>query len=181
VFWASGSTGSQFIKHLAPSVTVTAFVRLIYNRDRLKGRDIQFVTGDELNVSDVARVFEAGPFDTVFVALQTRLGQPYPYRGVEQNIMTYAKANGMKQIILIGQVGASATPINQANYSDINFKLLGPALQKMSEVERIIVDSGVPHTIIRVGAIIVERGKPPQPETGQGRLIDDMKKMGAIA
>ena len=35
--------------------------------------------------------------------------------------------------------------------------------------------------LLRVGAIIVERGKPPQPETGQGRLIDDMKKMGAIA
>jgi len=181
VFGASGSSGSEFIKHLPATTPVTAFVRPTSNRDRLSGREVTFVTGDVLNVADVAKAFDGRSFNTVFVALQSRRGEPNPYVGAARNITTYAKANGVKQIIWIGQVGSSATTVNQADYPDINFKLFGETLEFMSAAERIIVESGMPYTIIRVGAIIVERGKPPQPETGQGRLVDDVKQMGAIA
>jgi len=181
VFGASGSSGSEFIKHLPSSMKVTAFVRPTSNRDRLAGRAVNFVTGDVLNEADVARAFEAGPFDVVFVALQSRPNQPNPYVGAARHISVQAKKNGVKQIIWIGQVGASAAPIDQADYPDINFKLFGPALKEMSAAEKILIDSGVPTTIIRVGAIIVERGKPVHPETGKGVLITDLKRMGPIA
>lgn len=181
VFGASGSSGSEFIKHLPSSVKVTAFVRPTSNRDRLAGREMNFVTGDVLNEADVEKAFEGGAFDVVFVALQSRPGQPNPYVGAARHISASAKKHGVKQIIWIGQVGASAAPINQADYPDINFKLFGSSLKEMSAAEKILIDSGVPATIIRVGAVIVERGKPVHPETGKGYLITDLKRMGPIA
>jgi uncharacterized protein YbjT (DUF2867 family) len=181
VFGASGSSGSEFIKHLPKDVRITAFVRPTSNRDRLAGREVNFVIGDVLNEADVEKAFSSGPFDTVFVALQSRPNQPNPYVGAARHITVSAKKHGVKQVIWIGQVGASAAPINQADYPDINFKQFGPALKEMSAAEKTLIDSGVPYTVIRVGAVIVERGKPVHPETGKGTLITDLKRMGPIA
>ncbi|MBM3512593.1 MAG: NAD-dependent epimerase/dehydratase family protein [Alphaproteobacteria bacterium] len=181
VFGASGSSGSEFIKHLPKGTRVTAFVRPTSNRDKLAGLDVAFVTGDALNEADVAAACRAGPFATVFAAFQSRPGEPSPYAGTARNIVKAAKAAGVAQLIWIGQVGAAATPVDPAMYPDINFKLFGPALNEMSAAEKAVVEGSVPYTVIRVGAVIVERGKPPQPETGQGRLINDLTKMGPIA
>jgi uncharacterized protein YbjT (DUF2867 family) len=181
VFGASGSTGSEFIKHLPPGTQVAAFVRPTSKRDRLAGLDVTYITGDALSEADVAAAFASDAFTTVFAALQSRPGEPSPYAGAARNIAKHAKAAGVAQVIWIGQVGAAATPVDPAMYPDINFKLFGDALKEMSAAEKAVVESGVPYTVIRVGAVIVERGRPPQPETGQGRLIEDLTKMGPIA
>ncbi|MDX2143967.1 MAG: NAD(P)H-binding protein [Rhodospirillaceae bacterium] len=181
VFGASGSSGSEFIKHLPPGTKVTAFVRPTSKRDKLAGLDVSFVRGNVLNEADVAAAFASGAFKTVFAALQGRPGEPSPYAGAARNIAKAAKASGVAQLIWIGQVGSAPTPVDQSLFPDINFKLFADTLKDMSAAEKSIVDSGVPHTIIRVGAVIVERGRPPQPETGQGRLIEDLTKMGPIA
>lgn len=181
VFGATGKTGSAFIRALPADVAVTAFVRPTSNRDALNGRNVTFVEGNALTADDVDRAFASGSFSTVFAALQSRPNEPSPYAGSGRNIAAAAKRAGVKQIIWIGQVGASYEPVNPADYPDINFAVFGKAMESMGQAERAIVDSGVPYTFIRVGAVISERGKPPHPPTGQGRLMTDVKKMGPIA
>lgn len=181
VFGATGKTGREFIKNLPADVPVTAFVRPTSDRSVLEGRKVSFVTGNALDATDVDRAFEAGSFDTVFAAFQSRPNEPSPYSGSARNIAAAAKRRGVKQIIWIGQVGGSFAPINKDDYPDINFTAFGRAMEDMGFAERAVVDSGVPYTIIRVGAVIMERGKPPHPPTGQGYLITDIKRMGPIA
>ncbi|MSO97300.1 MAG: NAD(P)-dependent oxidoreductase [Rhodospirillaceae bacterium] len=180
VFGASGGSGSEFIKHLPKDAEVTAFVRPTSKRERLAGLDVDYVTGNVLNEGDVAQAFKSGPFRTVFIGLQNRSNEPSPYVGAMLNITKYAKASGVEQILWIGQVGASAVPIEKADYPDINFELFDDTLKEIGEAEKILVESGVPYTVIRVGALMVERDRAPIAETGRGYLVDNLKIMGPI-
>jgi uncharacterized protein YbjT (DUF2867 family) len=181
VFGATGGSGSEFIKHLPAGTPITAFVRPASKRDKLAGLNVTYFTGNALDEAEVAAAFKAGSVETVFVALQTRPGEPSPYRGAARNVAAQAKRAGVKQLIWIGQVGAAATPVDRDMYPDINFELFAETLADMSAAEKTVIESGVPYTVIRVGALMVERGRPPQPETGQGRLIEDLSRMGPIA
>ncbi len=181
VVGGTGSTGSEFAKRrVAFGDNVTVFARPTSQRDKLAGLHVDFATGDVLNEADIAATLKAKKYDIVFIGLQTRRDQPNPYVGAMTHITKYAKQTGVKQIVWIGQVGASAVPINKADYPDINFELFAPTLKEMSAAEKILVEGGVPYTVIRVGALIVERGKPAHPPTGQGRLVADTKAMGPI-
>ena len=181
VVGGTGSTGSEFAKRrVARGDSVTVFARPTSKRDKLAGLSVDFASGDVLNEADIAKAIQAKRYDTIFIGLQTRRDQPNPYVGAMRHITKYAKQTGVKQILWIGQVGASAAPIAKADYPDINFELFAPTLKEMSEAEKVLIEGGVPYTVVRVGALIVERGKPQHPPTGQGRLVEDLKAMGPI-
>jgi nucleoside-diphosphate-sugar epimerase len=183
IFGGTGNTGSQVAKRLvSQGDQVTVFVRPTSNKAKLDGLSVAYVEGDVLDEASVqAAVMRVKP-DTIVSTLQDRPKQASPHGAAENTIVTWAKAAGVKQLIYISSVGADVrTSADRARYPDINWDLFAPTLELKGEAERFLIASGVPYTIIRTGAIISQRGKPPHPGTGKGALTEDQSVMGAIA
>jgi nucleoside-diphosphate-sugar epimerase len=94
------------------------------------------------------------------------------------NIAAWTKKTGVKQVVTMSStgVGHSAKDMPQ-----INWDAFGDLMKRQEESERILKASGVDYTIIRIGAIISERGKPPHPATGKSYLTEDLSKYAAVA
>lgn len=181
VFGATGQTGSSFIAALPPNAgTVTAFIRPTSKRDRLDGRRVAYAVGDVWDAPSVRDAIGQAKPRVIFVAVQGRPNQRSPYVGAAQHIVGPAKATGVKQLIWIGQAGSGPSGVVRG-YADINYALFEKELAEMSEAERILAESGLPLTVIRVGAIISDRLRGAHPPTGQGRLVADERTFGPIA
>ncbi|MCB2107866.1 MAG: SDR family oxidoreductase [Rhodobacteraceae bacterium] len=181
VIGATGQTGSNFIENLPADIgPVTAFVRPTSNRARLESRNVNFAVGDVQDFDSVRRaILDARP-KIVFVAVQSRRGEKSPYAAAAQSVVEPAREAGVSQIIWIGQAGSSKDGVVRT-FKDINYALFESALEEMSKAEKSLADSGLPLTIIRVGAIIVERGRGAHPPTGKGYLVEDQNAFGPIA
>jgi uncharacterized protein YbjT (DUF2867 family) len=179
IFGATGRSGSEIAKILVNrGETVTAFVRPSSNRSRLDGMPVRFVEGDVLNPDDVAAAFKGKRYRVVIETLQERRGEPSPYVPALKNLTPWAKATGVSQVVIMSATGADHAP---QDFPQINWAAFGETLKNQTEAEHILRDSGVGYTIIRIGAIISERGKPPHPPTGKSYLTEDLSKYAAVA
>ena len=183
VIGASGDAGSEFIKHLANDVgPITAFLRATSNLRLLGGRDLRFVVGDVQDPASVASAILATRPRVIFISMNARRGEPYPFVAAAQAVIGPARAVGVQQIIWIGQAGASKDGVVRG-FKDINYGLFEDILGGIGAGEKVLVDSGLPVTVIRVGAIIIEGAGlgGVHPETGNGYLVENEKVFGPIA
>lgn len=178
MFGATGKSGSEIaLRLIARGEKVTAFVRPSSNRARLAGAPISYVEGDATNAADVAAAFAGKRYRVVIETLQG-IAQPTLYSSTHANIAAWTKKTGVKQVVMMSSTGADHQP---ADFPEINWQVFGDLLKDQTEAERILRDSGVGYTIIRVGAIISQRGKPPHPPTGKSYLTEDLSKYAAVA
>ncbi len=183
VIGASGDAGSEFIKYLPSDLgPITAFLRPTSNLRLLGGRDLRFVVGDVQDARSVEAAILSTRPSVVFISMNARRGEPYPFVPAAQAVIGPAKAVGVRQIIWIGQAGASKDGVVRG-FPDINYPLFEDILGGIGAGEKVLLESGLPVTVIRVGAIIIEgagRGGV-HPATGKGYLVENERTFGPIA
>lgn len=183
VIGASGDAGSNFIRSLPADVgPITAFLRPTSNLRLLGGRDMRFAVGDVLDSASVERAIIAAKPSIIFVSVNGIGAKVSPYVPAAEAVVKSARAVGAKQIIWISQAGASKDGVVRG-LKDINYDAFEKILVAIGKGEKILADSGLPLTIIRVGAIIIEgpgRGGV-HPATGKGYLVEDQTVVGPIA
>lgn len=183
VIGATGRFGSRFVAQLPASAgEVTAFVRPTSNRTRLEGQNVTFAVGDVWDADTVAAAIWAARPRTIVISVQSRPGQrPMPYVGAAQHVVDAIKKFriDVEQIFWIGQSGSSPDGIIPGVRA-INYDLFTEELEELGKGEKILIDSGLPFTILRVGAIISDSVRGVHPPTGVGRLVEDQTTFGPI-
>jgi nucleoside-diphosphate-sugar epimerase len=178
VVGGAGHLGAEISKALvARGVAVTAMVRPTSDRSRLAGVPVAFVVGDATRPDDVLAAARSRPFRAIVDAIAGAPGEPAPYAAAQAAIIAAAKATGVEQIVLNSSAGAGDGS-NAADYPDVNVARFKAGLIEKGRAEAILRSSGVPYTIIRSGAILIERGEPPHPPTGKAYLVEDDKLVG---
>ena len=176
VIGATGRFGSRFIAQLPESAgPVTAFVRPTSNRARLDGQNVNYAVGDVWDADSVAAAMRSARPRVVVISVQSRPGQrPMPYVGAAQNVVKAARDLDIdvQQIFWIGQAGSSKDGVIPG-IPAINYDLFTEELEELGKGEKILIESGLPYTILRVGAIISDGVRGVHPPTGQGRLVED--------
>lgn len=176
VFGGTGKLGSEVVKDLVEAgETVTVLSRPTSDRSRLDRFDVNFIVGDMLVDADIERVFKSANFRAVVDASGQVMGGADSFYYESQKLITkWAKATGVKQIILHGATGAgdSARMFNFENVSDFQ----RTAIEAKSVAEDILVDSGVPYTIIRHLTLL----QMTYSESGAARLSDDTTTVGPV-
>ena len=177
ILGGTGHTGSYVAKRLvARGEKVTVLVRPTSDRSRLAGLTVTYVVGDAMDPASARAALEGKHFAVVFETLQFAPGDGRSWAKVYENFVPWAKRTGVKQFITMGggcgDREAKDCPLSPPLY----------ALTKdMTRAEHILRDSGVPYTIIRVGALLPN---PRQPKfdwaTGRSYLSTDLKKFGGV-
>lgn len=183
MFGGAGSTGSQVAKHLAArGDDIYVFVRPTSNKSKLEGLKVTYLVGDVLDEKSVEAAYKQAKPDVVISSLQDRPKEKIPHGEGDANLIKWAKASGVKQFLVVSSVAAAVvdgTDADRATLPDINFKDFREVIHGKAVGERALIDSGVPYTIVRIGALIVERGKPMHPGTGKAYLTEK-QVMGPI-
>lgn len=173
VLGGAGNLGAAIVRRLiARGFEVSVLVRPSTDRKRLDGLNVAYIVGD---AADMTAVFAGRKFDVVVDALAGRPGQTNPYATAARNVAAAAKAAGVKHIIFNSSAGAGG---KAEDYPDINFARFANGLRDKGDAERIYRETGVPTTIVRSGAILVERATGPHPPTGKAYLTEDVKIVG---
>ena len=115
-------------------------------------------------------------FGVVFETLQFAPGDTSSWAKVYENFVPWAKRTGVKQFIIFGggcgDREAKDCPLSPPLYA---------LTIAMTRAEHILRDSGVPYTILRVGALFPN---PRQPKfdwaTGRSYLSTDLSKFGGV-
>ena len=172
----TGRLGSEIVKGLTEAgETFVVLVRPTSNRERLDGLDLTYVVGDMLSDADMERVFREGSFRAVIDASAiARGGDANFYIDSQRIISRLAKQTGVKQIILHGAIGAGDS-------ADLYFMENVPEEQRQSMAsktvaETILIDSGVPYTIIRNMTLLPLETR----ESGNASLTRDRGVMGPV-
>lgn len=185
VFGGTGKLGSEIVKLLvAAGEDVTVFAREGSDRGALAGVDVDYVVGDLMDEASVAAAFDAKPFHAVIDASANRPGTGAgggPDRdsaGFYENIMrpmaTHAKRTGVRHFILHGSVLAGD---NIELFPQFAFLKGSSTLADKGRAEKLLVDSGVPYTIIRHGRVPAD---PQPPATGNAYLTGDQAVFGDV-
>lgn len=178
VVGGAGYLGAEISKALvARGFAVTVMVRPTSDRSRLAGVPVTFVVGDATKPDDVLAAARTRPFRAIVDAIAGAPGEPAPYAAAQAAIVAAAKATGVEQIVLNSSAGAGDGS-NAADYPNVNFARFKAGLIEKGRAEAILRSSHVPFTIIRSGAILIERGEPPHPPTGRAYLVEDEKVVG---
>jgi len=173
VLGGAGNLGAAIVRRLIErGFAVAVLVRPTTDRKRLNGLPVDYVVGD---AADMTAVFRGRTFDVVIDALAGRPGQTNPYATAASNVAAAAKAAGVKHIIYNSSAGAGG---KAEDYPDINFARFANGLRDKGNAERIYRETGVPTTVVRSGAILVERATGPHPPTGKAYLTEDAKVVG---
>ncbi|MDX2145537.1 MAG: NAD(P)H-binding protein [Rhodospirillaceae bacterium] len=194
VFGGTGKLGSEIVKLLvAAGEDVTVFARASSNRDLLAGLKVDYAIGDLTDAASVAAAFDAKRFDTVIDASATRepaaaqdagasraevpRGGPERdskgfYEATMRIMAAEAKRTGVKHFILHGSVLAGD---NIDLFPQFAFLKGSPTMLDKGRAEKILIDSGVPYTIIRHGRV---PGGPQPPATGHAYLSTDQTIFG---
>ncbi len=162
VIGGTGQLGSQVVAQLlARGDAVSVFVRPDSDRSALPGTRIRFIEGDLLEGDTIRAAFDGRRFDYVVNAVARRPGEPSPYVVSEPVTTAAAMAAGVSQYVYFSAVGAgdSKTVIPARFYTQFAETYLD-----RERSEAVIVASGVPYTIIRLG--VVHEGEA----TGKARL-----------
>ncbi len=177
IFGATGRSGSELAKQLvARGEKVTAFVRATSNREPLAGVKVDYAVGDATKAEDVAAAFKGKSYRVVIEAVQSRRGEPTPYEATVANIVPLAKQSGVKQVIMYSTVAVDHTPTDMPQFP---WGLYPEVVKQQTAAEHKLRESGVGYTIIRIGALLTSRDKPPHPPTGKSMLTEDQLKFGA--
>jgi uncharacterized protein YbjT (DUF2867 family) len=174
VFGGTGQLGAEVVKALlSAGHDVTVFARPGSKSERLAGLKVATVTGDVLKEDDVAAAFKSAKFDAAVDALARGDAGVDFYETSQRLISKWAKATGVKQVVLHGSVGAGKS---RAIYPDAMWPRMKDTLQAKERGENHLIASGVAYTIIRNARL------PPSstPATGKAKLFEDETKFGAV-
>jgi uncharacterized protein YbjT (DUF2867 family) len=170
VLGGTGLLGAEIVAGLvARGHAVTVFVRPTSDRSRLAAMPVRYHVGELFADADVAGALRAARYDTVIVALRVMDGDVRFYEKALTPLARHARANGVRQIIHHGAVGAGA---NAANFPNLGWERVPGLLDRLRDQgvgEQLLRDSGVPYTIIRNSRIYPEGTAA----TGQAELTED--------
>lgn len=175
VFGGTGRLGAAIVQDLVKDGhQVAVFARPTSDRSRLKGLKVAYLQGDLGKPDDVTAAIESGKFTVLIDAAARRTGDnSYSHAVTMPRIVQAARASGAKQIIFLSSVGAGD---NIKLFPKIDWTEYLPLLKERGAAERALISSGVPYTIIRTGAVLLES----VPSTGKARFTEDQSTIGAI-
>ena len=177
ILGGTGHTGSYVARRLvARGEQVTVLVRPTSDRARLAGLPISYVVGDAMDPGAARAALEGKHFGAIFETLQFAPGDGRSWAKVYGNFVPWAKRTGVKQFIVLGggcgDREAKECPLSPPLYA---------MTRDMTRAEHILRDSGVPYTIIRVGALLPNPRHPKFDwETGRSYLTTDVTKFGGV-
>jgi len=186
ILGGAGKSGSAVAKQLvAKGHDVTIFVRATTDRSRLKGVNVNYVVGDAMNPDDVAAALKDKTFSVIFDTIQIHPGgkdvnivltPENSYSRIYENFLPWAKRMGVKQFLNLG----SGCGDREAKDCPLSPPLFRAAVD-MTNVEHLLRNSGVPYTIIRIGALIPSNPFHPDADlySGKSVLSTDLAKFGA--
>lgn len=179
IIGGAGNAGSAIAKLLiARGDQVTAFVRPTTDRRRLDGVPVDYVVGDAMVAEDVAAALDGQAFTVIIDTIQILdVTDEVSYTRLYSNFVPLAKRMGVKQFLIMGG-GCSDRPRENCPLSPPLYKVA----TNMTIAEYILRGSGVPYTIIRIGALMP--GGPDDPDaelrTGTSYLTTDLSVFGGI-
>ncbi|MEQ9446828.1 MAG: NAD(P)H-binding protein [Rhodospirillaceae bacterium] len=179
IIGGAGNAGSALAKLLiARGDSVTAFVRPSTDRFRLEGVPVDYVVGDAMAADEVAAALEGKQFSVIIDTIQIlNVTDQVSYTRLYTNFVPVAKRMGVKQFLILGG-GCSDRPREDCPLSPPLYTVAS----NMTIAEYILRGSGVPYTIIRIGALMP--GGPDDPDaelrTGTSFLTTDLTTFGGI-
>ena len=179
IIGGAGESGSTLAKILiARGDKVTAFVRPTTDRRRLEGVPVEYVVGDAMIADEVAAALEGKDFTVIIDTVQIlNVTDQVSYTRMYGNFVPMAKRIGVKQFLIMGG-GCSDRPREECPLSPPLYTVA----TNMTVAEYILRGSGVPYTIIRIGALMP--GAPDDPDaglrTGTSFLTPDLTTFGGI-
>ena len=175
VFGGSGQLGAEIAKELAgDGHYVHVFVRPSSDRRRLAGQPIEWAVGDVLVEEDVKRALQAQRYAIVINALGRSESGVEFYATSGRWIAKWAKATGVKQVVLHSSVGVGQSA---AAYPAGRLAAMQALFVAKESAERDLIDSGVTYTIIR-NAVLRD---PPAGTRSNAKLYEDQTKFGAVS
>lgn len=172
VFGGTGRLGAPIVKLLvAAGEDVTVFARAESSRDRLAGLNVEYALGDLTDDASVAAAFDRKRYGVVIDASAQRGDSSRIERFYEvttRSIVTHAKRTGVKHLIHHGSIGAGTNLREVPFLKDYKGT---PGLIDKGNAERVIIESGLPYTIIRNGWVPMD---PQPPPTHKAMLSTDL-------
>ncbi len=148
VLGGTGQLGSEIVKDLVEAgEKTTVLARPTSNRERLDGLDVSYVIGDMLVEADMQRVLNGADYRVVIDASNGPWGDEDFYSATMEILSKHAAESGVSQLILHGAIGAGDSM--QMVHLDQVFEGQRVALLDKTIAEEILINSGVPYTIIR--------------------------------
>ncbi len=178
IIGGAGNTGSAVAKLLVERGDhVTVFVRTTTDRSRLEGLSVEYVVGDAMKADEVAAALQGKHFSVMFETIQVYPGAGQSYTRLYENFVPLAKRMGVKQFIGLGG-GCGDRAQEDCPLSPPLYALSGD----MASAENVLRSSGVPYTIIRIGALIPSN--PFHPDAGKASgtsfLTTDLNIFGGV-
>ena len=175
VFGGTGELGSEIVYDLLEAnKQVTVFTRPTSKKNRLKGLDVKYLTGDVLNEVDVKNAITSKKFEVIIDALARDRNIDADFYEISmQYISRWAKETKVKQVILHGSVGAG---ISRKIYPSERYDAMKDLLSAKDIGERYLIESGVNYTIIRNLILLPNDVK----ESGKAFLTEDQLARGGV-
>ena len=148
----------------------------VRRRARLAGLPVSYVVGDAMDPGAARAALEGKHVGAILETLQFAPGDGRSWAKVYGNFVPWAKRTGVKQFIVLGG-GCSDREAKECPLSPPLYAMT----RDMTRAEHILRDSGVPYTIIRVGALLPNPRHPKFDwETGRSYLTTDVTKFGGV-
>lgn len=176
VLGGTGQLGSEIVKDLVEAgEDVTVLARPTSKKERLDGIDVSYVVGDMLIEGDIERILTATSYRAIVDASSQAFGGEQTFYEESQKIISkWAAATNVRQLILHGAVGAGDSA--KLIYIEKTFPGQRAGIASKEIAETILIDSGVPYTIIRHLTLLPLEMK----ESGEARLTQDHIAVGAM-
>ncbi len=160
VFGGTGMLGYEIVKALKDQgQDVTVFVRATSNVKDLDKIDVPHVVGDVLDADSLHRVFKEGSYDAVISSISRSGAFGSAQEGVtihrtgNNGITAAALLGGVKQLILMGTVGAGDSASTLGERQRTSFKQI---YADKTAAEDFLRASGLTYTIVRTGIILTD-------------------------
>ena len=174
VLGGTGRLGAEIVTLLTTAGhPVTVFARPSSDRSRLKNLPVNYIVGDLLDGPGVFAELNEKRFDYVIDASARGPSNDPFYGDVMKNILTALQASEVQQFILHGSIGAG----NSADvFTAAMYKRMRKVMQAKTEAENLLIEGGIPYTIIRNGVIKLDGTAA----TSTALLTEDVTKMGTV-
>lgn len=177
VFGATGQLGARVVKLLIEDGhDVVAFVRDSSDRSPLSGLEVTYAVGDMMDRDSVAAAFEGQDFDVVINTARAPTDLKDFYKLSSTFIGEAAHANGVKQIIHHGAVGAGSNMALHPNVPWDRVPALVPRMMDHGVAEEVFFSTSIPTTIIRNSRVWPD----DTPATGNAMLTEDRRVLTPI-
>lgn len=179
IFGGTGELGVEIVKRLVDAgEEVTVFVRPTSDRAKFAGMTVSFAVGDILDGETVRAAIESTkPRVIIDATANNSASDTGFYEPALRNIVGPAKEAEVKQILHHGSVAAGDN-MNEFPMISIGIEdRMRQRLEDKGRAEIVLIESGVPYTIIRNGQI--DMSNPPA--SGRAFLTDDQTQFGHIS